>query len=360
MANILKGIDKIVTTSNTEVDLDNIQASGGSAGSSTTIVTAGGLAISKTETADEIGYHFSAEVPFPKADGHSTSASVLMMAGGHDGGLTNVIDQKQFASKADGTSYDGTSHGVLDVGRYNLQGASDGSQMMSLGGWGSSASNVCCLTSFASNSTSSDHGDLMSPAESSSTCSNSTQVLVAGGWNHGNLAQIQMKTFASSAISVNAQILTQQKRGSKGTSDGTVALIMGGWANNAVSNVDHKAFETEEDATAWAAMTSGRAWGMASSNGTIAMYCGGYTGSDEDDCYQLLFADQSTCVDHGLINFNRQQAGHGSDGDQMLIAGGSSTLNTCCMKQFDDNATAEAWGTIYLGRRNPASGSGTP
>jgi hypothetical protein len=277
-----------------------------------------------------------------------------MLVAGHDGsGAISITEYKVFASNADGVQF-----GTVDDPRYNLKGASDGSQLMSVGGWkGSNAANICCLTSFASNSVSTDHGDLMSASENPAATSNTDKVLIAGGWNSSNLSQIQMKSFADNST---AQSMTHNTRACQSVSDGTNALIMGGWhSSDATGRVDHKQFETEEDATSWAGMTSGRAWGMAGSNGTIAMYCGGYTGSTQDDCYQLLFADQSTCVDHGLLNSNKSDGGQGSDGNQLLMAGSTPAANTCCMKQFDDDADAVDWGTISVGRRTPAAGSGT-
>ena len=77
MANILKGIDKIVTSDgNTTVDLANIQATGGAGSVNNT-----DLGISMIETTSAIYYDLNVDTTL-NADGHSKSVTSAFAFGG--------------------------------------------------------------------------------------------------------------------------------------------------------------------------------------------------------------------------------------------------------------------------------------
>ena len=124
MAKVLVDIDKIRTTTGTEVDLENIQASAGGS------VSADGLALSRSEDATAIRYAFNVAgaANTHEADGHSSSADAVMFGGGGDTSVLNTCDMTQFSS-----SSNAVDHGDLSVARTSLMAGSDGTQVMFAG-----------------------------------------------------------------------------------------------------------------------------------------------------------------------------------------------------------------------------------
>ena len=127
--NRIRNIDEIVTQNGTVIDLENIQASGGS----TATVNASGLAISRSEDSQYIDYAFNEGAANPHgADGHRDGVSIWMHVGvmAANSGDYRWSQQYQFS---DPQTHD-TGWVQLSEGRTMGAAVSDADKVLQVGG----------------------------------------------------------------------------------------------------------------------------------------------------------------------------------------------------------------------------------
>lgn len=364
MAKILRNIDKIITGSGTEVDLDNIQASG-SGGT----VSADGLAITRAEDSDSIDYSFNVgHINTQEADGHSTSATEMLIVGGWIGGANsgNFIDKLSFSDNSATNSF-----GTLSYSTSQQAAGSDGATLMTCGGGaGPTYLDTCSKISF--NSGTEEAWDKLTKVKNTlgSGASTGTELMVNGGYTGGSwyIHDCEKKSFADNTIAVDHGALTVGGRDGNGAigisgdvTDGTDCLMIGAYSSGGLSTVIKKGFADGSVNELWANVSYASYGAATASNKTNAVCMGGVAGTYLQDISSILFADKSTAESWGLMEAARHGAASSSNGgDKIVIAKGynHSYQNHSEHRAFDSNSGTLVSSGLSNGAANDGHGSG--
>ena len=324
--NRIKNIDEIVTQSGTVVDLNNIQASG-SGGT----VSASGLAISRTEDSQYIDYAFNeGSTNTHEADGHSSSADAVMF-GGTDNTLKKFSDstiKESYGTAKDSTF--STSNGAIAL----IAGGGDKNQDVH-------------SKSFASSSTSSTFGTLITGRYQGADGSDGTISMLAGGTvSGGNTDTIERMSFASAAISSNGTLRGQYNH-HRGGSNGTYLMTVGGWGSSGSNASDLIAFESNTVAAEHGTITTARMQMAVCSNTDQLMLAAGYMPANTGATEMKLFSDKSVCEGWNTIE-SKHALSAGGNGEIAMFAGGDNgaTVASCHTKSFADKSIYVTFGVI--------------
>lgn len=345
----LYNVDKLVSSGGTEVEIDSI-SSGGS-------VSAEGLAISRSEDSTYIDYAFNegSTTNTHAADGHSSSATSMMLVNGKGGfsnvemkefssaslssdhgalsisgkygdsavsngtevfitqgkyvsnnQFTNSSEKKQFSSNATATG----ANGLTETRSY-MSSSSDGTIGMFCGGWVNSQLETCDTIQFPDGSVAVDHGDLTYEQHGGSAASDGSKLMVVNGTSSVGLLKVcQMKNFSDSSICDDHGEMLVELNANVAASDGSQLMSTGGWdGTNRVKQCELKQFSDSSVAVVHGELGDTRAWFQGSSDGTQAMFGGGMagaTGADTDSCDMVQFSSASTST-HGTLPNTRSQ-----------------------------------------------------
>ena len=369
MAKIIKNVDKIITTSGTEVDLDNIQASGGGASVGGS-VSAEGLALTRSEGSATIDYSFNVGyINTQEADGHSTSATEMMMVGGHTGGTSmhTYIDKISFSDNSATNNF-----GTLSYSTTNQSAGSDGATVMTCGGGaGSTYLGTCAKISFQDGSETS-WGELRNNLNAlGSGASDGDKLAVNGGYAGSGWYKnyCDLKSFAEDTTSVDHGNLTIGGRDNDGgvgytgdCSDGTSFILMCSYGG--MKGTQKKAFADGSTDEAWTDMIHSEWGGRPASDKTHAVLCGGSgMGYTTYGIQKILFADKSAAESWGSMQQNRAGASVSSDGNgKIIIAKGNASstyYDSSEYKAFDNNSTTEVASSLSNTSSGHSEGSGS-
>ena len=222
MAKILVDIDKIRTTTGTEVDLENIQASGES-------VSNTDVGIARSENSTQLVYEFGTGTAINKANGSSVSASEMLHAGGAINNANHDSPSNGISVMGIASASDQIISSTLSAGRYGGTGASDGAKAFLAGG----ASDA------------------------------------SGGTFFNNIDQYD---FASQSVAANYSTFNTQRRYMSSSSDGQTAIFFGGMTLNfpVFNTFESISFSGSSTATQWTDVSCG-AGGGATSNGSESL-----------------------------------------------------------------------------------------
>ena len=353
--NRIKNIDEIVTQAGTVVDLDNIQATGG--GGSTATVNAGNLAISKTETSSEIGYYFNEGGNTHAADGHSSSADSVMMAGGTDGSST--LSSLEIASFSSAGS---TTHTSLSEAVSASLFASDGSEAMRAGGHtGSNTVATCEKILFSSSATLSLMAPCIPPTRIGNASSDGARMLMAG--DEGFSTSSQIKLFSDSSDSISHSSLTAGRAYTAAGSDGVYHMTLGGYSSGAgvYNTVNVLSFTDNNFSTGHGTLTgptrifSRFLWSRCNDNWWSPT-------NYFSRSFRNLFSDSSVSESFGTLTQQKYGTANGSNGSELLSMCGytssGSKTNNIDKKTFT-NAVAVTHGTATTARWATRGCSGT-
>ena len=362
--NRIKNIDEIVTQAGTIVDLDNIQASGGG---STTTVNAGNLAISKTETSNEIGYHFnvagSGSDPFAHAaDGHSSSATSMMVINGKGGNPSNA-ELKQFSSAS--LSVD---HGSLNYQKFGVSAASNGTEVFITQGRHNSNSqyvNSSEKKQFSSNATATVANGLTEMRAYMNAGSDGTLGMFCGGWVSSEHNTCDTMQFTDGSVAVDHGDLTYGQHGGSAASDGSKLMVINGGTPVAyLKRCQMKNFSDSSVCEDHGEMLDELYGNWAVSDGSLLISAGGWDGAQRiKQCELKQFSDSSVAVVHGELGEVKAWLQGASDGTQAMFGGGmegstGNFIDSCDMKQFSSSATS-TYGSLPSTRSQGAGASGT-
>jgi hypothetical protein len=285
-------------------------------------------------------------------DGHSTSASHLMIAGGQTVEYYSILDNvelKQFSSSADGVD-----HGDLASSTYAASGASDGTQLLVAGGGGSSA--LIQLKQFSSSAAGIVYGALTVGRIYSAGASDGSQAMIAGGGSSNPTNIIDMKQFSSSANAVDHGDLSEARYSLASASDGSQAMFGGGDAVGSTA-IDMKQFSSTAIAIDHGDFFRSRSGCSGASDGTQAMFGGG-----EQIIELKQFSSTAIAIYYGqhYNSIYRTYIGTGSDGALAMFAGGGTggSDNIVDLKQFSSAANAVYHGVLTPNKYATSAGSG--
>ena len=358
MANILKGIDKIVTTSNTEVDLDNIQASG-SGGT----VSAAGLAITREEDSDSIDYSFNVGGNTHEADGHSSTAdsAYAMNGAGSSGPYFTTGEKMSFADyNATATLINGltSTHAApaanINNNAYMFGGYGSGSHLQSIEKVQLSDDAVSQVSSSLQNSV---HG--------SNTANDGSIALTMGGHNTNSDYRnfVQKLNGSDESVDTAYSSLSQSAGYFSTGSNGSDVLIMAGKRNNSnaeVSTVTKMSISAGGTDAPFGQLTSGyHGWGGCSNASTA--FC--YQGIGNQGIYAHKFDDNSTQVQFGTMTWAKYYSAQSGNGELGIAMGGwdtNATRNVDLFSQTDGSSFSSPGALSGSGHRHWCGGvSGT-
>lgn len=354
MANILKGIDKIVTSDgNTTVDLANIQATGGAGSVNNT-----DLGISMSETTSAIYYDLNTDTT-KRADGHSTSAdSVMFMSGltaSNNGQLGNEL-----IAFADGSS---SLHTNMPYATYNGVAASNGSQAINGGGRRMDAIyKDMQIVGFSNGSSWNTWGDLSQNLVAPAQGSDGSEAMFMGG-------NILDGTDFSTNVVEKVSFSDQATRGTHGTldtaahntcsgSNGNVMMMFGGntkWAAAIFTNkIQRAAFASNSTAQVTGTLGSGSSGRSTGSNASIILALGHdpHTGTQVDS---ISFDDTAITTSYPTASTALNSHDTSSDGNHLLGKLGTASIRI----SFDAGSSFSSFGSPSFYGNNGTAASGT-
>jgi hypothetical protein len=363
MANILKGIDKIVTSDgNTTVDLANIQASG-SGGS----VSAAGLAISRSEDSTYIDYAFNEGGNPHAADGHSASASHMMVAVASptmDLAILSFSDQNTHNQ-----SFNAGTNQAADWGY--TQACTGDNKMWIVGGLASSNTDASTIQpmSFTDSSEYSVWGNLGHTFALGTTTSNGTSAFNSGGRRNGSTVVAMSKFNFSDSSSVQDEgTLSEAVTYCDSVNDGQKMLVLGGAdASSGLSEsiVQHYQLNSGNQADSYNDLDTTSHINFCCNNTERIFLCIGYSSgspiSERMDEVSFNSGSKSSqfmsTTGHG---YGGAMASNGA-GEAILAGGYRQTIGsvaTISKFSFDDSSSLAGYGSLNQARHHTLGSSG--
>lgn len=292
------------------------------------------------------------------ADGHSSSADFVLMAGGYDGnGSLSNVEIASFSSVGS------TTHSSLSESVQSIQFASDGSEAMRAGGnTVSSTRTTCEKILFSSSATLTAHGSLHYPTRVGNGSSDGERMLIAGDESYSTSSQI--KLFSDSSDSVSHGNLTAGRAYAAGGSDGTYHMTLGGYSTvgGQYNTVDMLSFTDSSISNGHGTLPQATYDFSAGSNGIDVMTTGGYTTNYFEGCVRKSFSDSSVSESFGNLTQQKYATANGSNGSELLSMCGytsAASKTTSIDKKTFTNANAVTHGTATTARWATRGCSGT-
>ena len=366
--NRIKNIDEIVTQSGTVVDLDNIQATGGSSGGAGGTVSAAGLALSRSEDATAIRYAFNVAGPsLHAADGHSPTASHMMV------GVSAPTQNISLLSFSDQNTHDqsfnvGTNQ-AADGGYTQACGGDD--KMWIVGGLTSSNTDVSTIQpmSFTDSSEYSVWGNFGHTFALGTTTSNGTSAFNSGGRRNGSTVVAMSKFNFSDSSSVQDEgTLSEAVNYVDSGNDGQKMLVLGGAdASSALSEsiVQHYQLNSGNQADSYNDLDIASHLNFCCNNIEKIFLCIGYSTasgvSERMDEVSFNSGSKSsmfmTTTGHGYAG---AMASNGTG--EAIIAGGYrdtiTSVATISKFSFDDSSSLAGYGSLNQVRHHNFGSSG--
>ena len=183
---------------------------------------------------------------------------------------------------------------------------------------------------FSSNTTASDHGDLVQAASSSAAASSRTHGYCAGGGTTPNTDMIQKYPFATASGSTDQGNLTSARRATRGVNSNTHGLACGGYTTAHVDTIDRYAYSSNADAIDHGNLSSVRS--NQSSTGSSSLTHGYIAGGSTthpvaiSQIDKISFTSNTTASDHGDISPVMQYSSGHSSSTHGYNVGGYGTL----------------------------------
>ena len=349
----LYNVDKIVSSAGTEVEIDNMSA-GGSA-------SAAGLALTRSEDSQNIDYAFNEGGNTHEADGHSSTATHAMFAGGDNPSDFSANELRSFTDQSENT----VSYGAMTIARNSHSSASNGSSKLIMGGNSSNSLSGCEIKSFADSSNFVSHGNLSNTISAAAASSDGAKAMISGG--SADATNVEFKNFSDNSYNVSHGVLASGIYSHNAVSDGTTNMNMGGydgsgtWGNSSL--ISKKQFASSADSVSSGDLAVNKRNGGAGSNGTIALYGGGIA---DGDSWQTAietknFADDANSTSYGNLTFATLGIGGCANETAVLFAGGrnySTYYSDINYKTFDSNADGVSAGSLSQAKQNLSASSG--
>ena len=324
--NRLRNIDEIVTQSGTVIDLDNIQASGGGAGS----VSNTDLGISMSETSSAIYYDLNADTAL-YADGHSKSVTSAFAFGGLNATSNGYRSDYEEVSFAD-LSASATQHTGLQTAKQSARAESVGQTIYHVCGHVDGVGVIGGIEKIAlptrANSTLTP---TLTATHAGLGFSNGSKIVSAGGNTSGSTYHTHMNSFNSADESVDNSYgtLTAGNGGAGSVSNGTEGMIIGGFAqgtSNPIKTVSKFSFASGGTNTGFGEIAEASKWVEGSSNDTTGFIAGAYKSAISQDIFAHSFSDNSTQAKFGQMVWSQYGGGESSNGEiGVRMAGNDST-----------------------------------
>jgi hypothetical protein len=272
------------------------------------------------------------------ADGHSTTASIMIAAGG-----ATPQNAYQLKSFDDGSyKYQGSLHTQHEA----AQGASNGTDLMIIGYHYSNYYDKSSKMQIAEGSTTSDWGNAGVSGSNRACASNSDYCMASGGQNPTTLSQTDLKTFSSNAAAVRRNNISYARSNQSAASNGQIMLVAGGGVYDKITFDD-----TGTSAVSYGSLSHGSAGMGATSNGYIMLTCG-YS-STASSCEKKSFDSNAdtTVAPFSMVNAHGDISAT-SNGDEIMTIGNQSEK-----KLWSDDSNFSQWGVLAYSYSNGAEGS---
>ena len=340
MAKVIKNVDKLVTTAGTEIDFDNLQASGGS-------VSNASVGISRSENSTQLVYEFGTEIAINKANGSSVSASEMLHVGGAINNANHSSPSNGISVLSIASASDQIVSSALSVGRYGGSATSDGAKAFLAGGasdaGGGTFFNNIDQYDFASKAVAGNYSTFNTPRRYMSSSSDGQTAIFFGGITLNFPVFNTHEAVSFSGYSTATQ-WTDVSCGAGGgaTSNGSESLLSVGQhadgLNSGAKRVRKISHSANESSESWGESTTASEWThIAASNGVDALLVTSSGGTAQIE--KLSFSDSSA---HTVENSSPTalnslgSPSSGSDGDHAFFIQGNSARSV----SFDSGAAA--------------------
>jgi len=233
--------------------------------------------------------------------------------------------------------------------------------------------NTISRFAFASDSSSTDHGDMVTGTYGAGASSSQTHGYCAGGYNSTvpqRKSRIEKFTFASASSSTTHGDLNQSLDNWCGTSSATHGFVAGGYSPSTTS-IDKYAFASNTTGSDWATLSIARQNSSVGHNSsTDGFDAGGNSDPGAGTRLSVIdkynFASANTSATHGDLDVAKSTAGALSSATDGYSCGGSTApsntwggVSTISKFSFASNTTAVATGAdLIVGKTPGGSHSG--
>jgi hypothetical protein len=252
-----------------------------------------------------------------------------------------------------------SSDSIVISASYAFQGSSYG---FTAGGWTSSASNVIDKFSFSSNTTASDHGDLVQNTEVPAGQSSTTHGFSSGGYTTGSNTNTIVKfAFSSNTTASDHGDLYSPIRGAAGHSSETHGFISGGYHSGYINPINKFAFSSNTTASDHGDLSQSRGFVAGISSTDYGFSAGGNVAPVSDTTDRFSYTSNTTATDWGNLSVAREQLSGSSSSTQGFAVGGNAggVYNTIDKFSFTSNTTAADHGDLSVARNHLAGLSET-
>lgn len=270
------------------------------------------------------------------ADGHSSTASIMIVAGG------STQTSYQLKSFADSSyKYQSTLHTQHE----GAQGASNGTELMIIGYHYSSYYDKSSKMQIAEGSTTSDWGNAGVSGSNRACASNPDYCMASGGQNPNAITHTHLKTFSSNAAAVRRNDLASGKANQSAASNGDIMLVAGLGVYDKVTFAD-----TGTSAVSYGSLSHNHTGMGATSNGDYMLTCGyGIQASCEKKSFD---SNANTSVaPFSMVNAGSQISAT-SNGEEVMTIGAQNEK-----KLWSDDSNFFQWGDLFYSHSNGAEGS---